>query len=204
MATKAKAAPAKSSAKSPTRKAKVTSQVGSEIELELVKASGIDPQGDDEDRVEFLRRVAEGVNDNVSEEDYDGLSDGAKEWFGTVVDLIDKKNKPMFEFPDAEEQEPAGEPEEVKPAKGTKPGAAKGKAAPAAKGKAKAKSDGDARPQGEGYAGHRPGTKAEKAHKLMDEMLKKGKDRAAVLEAWDKLEISDATKNTWFQKFKNW
>ena len=194
MATKAKAAPAKSPAKkvAPARKAKVTSQVGSEIELELVKASGIDPQSDDEDRVEFLRRVAEGVNDSVSEEDYDGLSEGAKEWFGTVVELIDKKNKPMYEFPDAEEQEEPTEEPEAKPAKGAKPGAGKSKAVPV-KGKKAAN----------GEITHREGSTREKAHKLFDEMTAKGKDRTAILAAFAKLGWAEGTCKTQYQIFKN-
>lgn len=202
MATTKKAAPKAPAKKAaPVRKAKVMSQVGSEIELELVKVLSAEPQGADEDRADFLSRLANGVNDDVDEEGYEALSDEVKEWFGGAVKAMDK-NKPIPEFQDAEEQEPAEEEEPApKSSKPSKTGAAKSSKAPAKKAAAK---DSDARPQGEGYAGHRPGTKAEKAHKIMDELLKKGKDRSDVMAAWDKIEISDATKNTWFQKFKNW
>ncbi len=53
-----------------------------------------------------------------------------------------------------------------------------------------------------GYKGHRAGTKAEKAHKLVDENPKA--ERKDLVGKIKKLGVSDVTAGHWFSVFRNW
>jgi len=76
----------------------------SELQDELVKASGFEPTKN-YDRQNWLAALARSVNE-LPEEDFDGLSVEAQDWFNEAVKALNKK-KDVPDFPDAEPTEEA-------------------------------------------------------------------------------------------------
>ena len=74
----------------------------SELQDELVKASGFEPTKN-YDRQNWLAALARSVNE-LPEEDFDGLSVEAQDWFNEAVKALNKK-KEIPDFADAEETE---------------------------------------------------------------------------------------------------
>ena len=141
--------------KSPVKRAPKLPESGSAIEAELLKALGADGQGDEEERAEFLQRMADGVNNDLDETAWEALSAETQDWFAKAAKLSDK-GKPINEFPDAvleeeaEEAEEADEEEETPaPKRGAKASAKPGTKPVAKAAPTKAKNGGGT-PRGEG------------------------------------------------------
>jgi len=164
------------------------------IEEELLDATGEKAQGRKEERGAFLTRVVNAV-DGMEDDDYGKLSEEAQGWFESAVKAVNKDKVPA-DFPDAEgpgEEEGDGEEEqEAAPKKGAKPSA---KATLAAKKTAKSAKGA---PKGDGYKGHRAGSNAERAHKLIDDMVKQKKDREVIIKAVSKIGIKENTAKHWY------
>ena len=68
------------------------------IERELIKKTKVDEQEKGEDRQDYLQRLCEAVN-LLKEEEWDSMSDAAKEWANTSTRAI-KGEKPLPDFDD--------------------------------------------------------------------------------------------------------
>ena len=93
----------------------------SAIRVELEKALKT-KQGKKEDYDEYLERLIDDAAEDLSDDEFDGLSTETQKWLNRGTAALDKK-KPAQDFPDHEE----GEEEEEKPKKGKAKGKAKGK-----------------------------------------------------------------------------
>ncbi len=70
------------------------------IEQELLDVSGFEPKKSYKDRQDYLGALARAVQD-VSNDDFDTLSDAAADWHGDAVDAINDRNE-IPDFPDLE------------------------------------------------------------------------------------------------------
>jgi len=78
------------------------------------KAQGKKEQGKKEKREDFLKRLAEGIND-LKQEKYDKLPSEIQEWYEEVVEAAEKEADEIPDFdPEAEEAEEKEEKEESK------------------------------------------------------------------------------------------
>lgn len=106
---KAAAAPAKA----PRARKSTKPLSGSAIEAELLKASGCEMQAEDEDRNEFLKRLALAVDEAVDQEAFADLSEEAQEWYNSAAEALEKRGRKVLpEFSDVESEEEEAEAEE--------------------------------------------------------------------------------------------
>lgn len=75
------------------------SMAETEVQKELVEAAGFEPTKNYQ-RQDYLAALARAVNE-IPEEDFDGLSVEAQDWFNAAVKALNKKQE-LPEFPDAE------------------------------------------------------------------------------------------------------
>ena len=98
----------------------------SKIQSELLKVTELSTKRGEE-RQDFLARLMKGVAE-LSDKDWDGLSQEAQDWFNDAADAKNAKAKVLPDFPDAEKEE---EEQEEKPK--SRRGAAKDEAEAPAK-----------------------------------------------------------------------
>lgn len=180
-------------------------QVKKGIEQQVLDATSQKAQGKKESREDYLERLALSVQENLDDEEYEALSDEVKAWFEKAAKAL-SKSKAAPEFPDMETEEEEEveietEDEEEAPVKVKTKAKGNGKAVAEKETTKKKVAVKKGAPKGDGYKGHRSGTKAEKAHKMVDDMVKAKKERGAVVKALVKLGIKESTAKSWYAEW---